>query len=109
MIFNPGAAQTIKVDLSSLPPDRSAAVPVDLFTNTSGPPLAATGASRCVARSDGFSLGRAGEGRLRGDGYRRPFRSAPRAARPTRYDFGRTTPSRTPPLTHAPGRLPELL
>ena len=82
MIFNPGIAQSVSIDLSSLPPDRYGHVPIDLFTNMSGPPLASTwwvdmGAGE-VRAYGGFSLGtfapRAGKKTdcVADDGYRRP-------------------------------------
>ena len=81
MIFNPGAAQRVTVDLSSLPPERYGSTPIDLFTNTSGPPLAASwtvemGAGEVRAYGD-FTLGtfapRAGKKTdcVADDGYRR--------------------------------------
>lgn len=64
MIFNPGAAQTVVVDLSLLPPAITSAgiVPIDLLTNTSAPsPLSQSwavemGAGEARAYA-GFSLG----------------------------------------------------
>ena len=78
MIFNPGAAQTVKVDLSSLPPDRYGHTPIDLFTNTSGPPLAADWSvdpARC-APTDLLARHAPRAGKkddcVADDGYRRP-------------------------------------
>ena len=62
-LFNPGAAQTVTVDLSSLPPRLldGSVVPIDLVSNSTLPPLAASWSIEMDAGSvtlvGGFSLG----------------------------------------------------